>query len=107
MSLATDDDGRQAKPHQNGGQTRTWSAIESGTTMLVGYVSAVAVYQILWPLFGHEVQLTESASVALLMFPVNYVRQYLVRRGFNWLQYRGSAAPIPVVQKSDPSSPFD
>jgi hypothetical protein len=107
MRFATDDDGRNARPRQSNGQTRKWSAIESCSTMLVGYFTAVAVYQLLWPLFGYQVHITESASVALLMFPVNYARQYLVRRAFNWLEHRGGVDPHRVDRGNDPSSPFD
>lgn len=107
MSHATNDEARDANPRRSNGQTRKWSAIESCFTMLVGYFTAVAVYQLLWPLFGYQVHVAESASVALLMFPVNYARQYLVRRAFNWLEYRGGVDPRRVVRKNDPSSPFD
>lgn len=71
------------------GQTRTWSAVESGTTMVVGYVVAIVFYQAIWPMFGYEVKIMESAAVALLMFPINYGRQYAVRRFFNWIQQNG------------------
>ena len=67
-------------------QPRYMSAIESGVTLTAGYLLAIVFYQLIWPAFGHEVQLTESATVALLMFPINYGRQYVVRRAFNWLQ---------------------
>ena len=62
--------------HPSAGQSRTWSAVESGATLFVGYLCAVLFYQIVWPLFGYEVHVADSAAVALLMFPVNYVRQY-------------------------------
>lgn len=103
------DGGRQAPTSENGnGQTRTWSAIESGTTMFVGYLCAVIFYQIVWPLFGYEVQIVDSAAVALLMFPVNYVRQYAVRRAFNWLQLKDNRIPpVRANTKTDASSPFE
>jgi len=107
MSVVSEDGSQEPNPRRGNGQTRKWSAIESCTTMFVGYFTAVAVYQLLWPLFGHEVRVWDSASVALLMFPVNYVRQYLVRRAFNWLENRNGVTPLPVAAKSDPSSPFD
>ena len=71
-------------------QPRHMSAIESGVTLSVGYLLAIVAYQLIWPAFGYEVHVTESATVALLMFPVNYGRQYVVRRAFNWLQSRQS-----------------
>ncbi len=65
-------------------QTKTMSAIESGAQMLIGYVVAVGFYMLIFPLFGYELQIAHGAGIALLMFPVNWGRQYLVRRAFNW-----------------------
>jgi hypothetical protein len=94
------------RPHT--GQSPTWSAIESGTTMFVGYLCAVLFYQIVWPLFGYQVQIADSAAVALLMFPVNYVRQYVVRRAFNWMQHReGNAGGGDAPVTKDVSSPYE
>ena len=98
----------EPQPEKGNGQTRAWSAIESGTTMFIGYLCAVIFYQIVWPLFGYDVQIADSAAIALLMFPVNYVRQYAVRRGFNWLQLKSNrAAPVRARAKTDASSPFE
>ena len=71
-------------------QPRHMSAIESGVSMVSGYLVAILFYQLIWPAFGHPVHIAESATVALLMFPLNYGRQYIVRRAFNWIQARDS-----------------
>ena len=69
-------------------QPRLWSAIEATTQMCIGLMIAVIFYMLIWPLFGHDVSVAASSSVAIMMFPVNFTRQYLVRRIFNSLHRR-------------------
>lgn len=63
-------------------QSRTMSAIEAVTNVLVGYCVAVAVQMAVFPIFGLIVSLSQNFGIGLIFTVVSLVRSYLLRRMF-------------------------
>ncbi len=68
-------------------QTRLVSAIETGTSTLVGYLISVVIGQLfIYPMFGYDVGLMDNAGMTALFVAVSYIRAYGFRRLFSrWL----------------------
>lgn len=75
------------KPRRNG-QTRTDSAIESGSNVLIGYMISVFIGQIIYPMFGYAVSIADNAAMTALFVAASMIRSYTCRRLFNWWQHR-------------------
>ena len=63
-------------------QSRRMSFIEAVTNTAVGYLLAVAVQLVAFPLFGLEVGLSENLAIAVLFTAVSIARSYTLRRVF-------------------------
>jgi len=70
-------------------QTRSWSAIEAVTNVLVGYAVAVLTQLIVFPAVGLSVTLQENLRIGLAFTLVSLARSYLLRRLFERLGMRG------------------
>ena len=68
------------------------SLVEAVTNTVVGYLLAVVVQLVAFPLFGLEVGLSENLAIAVLFTTVSIARSYTLRRLFERLR---RPAPIP------------
>jgi len=73
-------------------QSRRMSLVEATTNTMVGYLLAVAVQLVAFPLFGLDVSLADNIAIALLFTAVSIARSYTLRRLFERLK---RPAPIP------------
>jgi hypothetical protein len=67
------------------------SLVEAVTNTVVGYLLALVVQLIAFPLFGLEVSLADNVAIALLFTAVSIARSYTLRRLFERLR-----RPAPV-----------
>lgn len=65
-------------------QTKTQSFIEAATNTLIGYAISVGVGQIVYPLFGYEVSISDNMGLTAIFVAVSLTRSYVFRRFFNW-----------------------
>lgn len=72
-------------------QSRLHSLAEILVSTLLGYVVAVGLQIVVFPLFGIRVTFTEQNQIGLIFTAVSLVRGYLVRRLFNWLKHKSGA----------------
>ena len=63
-------------------QSRTGSLVEASANVLVGYVLALGIQRLVYPLFGIATTLATDAVIALLFTLVSLARSYLLRRVF-------------------------
>jgi hypothetical protein len=73
-------------------QSRRMSLVEAVTNTMVGYLLALIVQLISFPLFGLEVSLADNLAIALIFTAVSIARSYTLRRLFEQLR---RPAPIP------------
>ena len=73
-------------------QSRRMSLIEAVISTVVGYLLAVVVQLIAFPLFGLVVSLADNIVIALIFTTVSIARSYTLRRLFERLR---RPAPIP------------
>lgn len=64
-------------------QSRMQSALESLTNVAAGYLVALGVQGIVFPLFGIHVTLIQNIGIAAVFTGVSLVRSYMIRRWFN------------------------
>jgi hypothetical protein len=67
-------------------QSRTMSLIEAAANVLVGYVLAVMLQLIAFPLFGIQVSLFSNLALGALFTAASLVRSYALRRLFEALR---------------------
>jgi hypothetical protein len=70
-------------------QPRWLSFVEAVTNIVVGYVLAVVMQIIVFPLFGLYVSLGENLLLGLAFTVVSLARSYTLRRVFNWVSLAG------------------
>lgn len=63
-------------------QSRGGSLSEAAVNVLAGYVLALLVQAIVYPLFGIETSLLTNNALAAIFTAVSLLRSYLVRRAF-------------------------
>lgn len=64
------------------------SLMETTVSTLIGYSVATAANFYILPLFGHKVSLADASWIGVIFTFISMLRGYLVRRMFNWLQWR-------------------
>ena len=64
-------------------QTRKQSLIETTTSVLIGYLVALASQMAIFPIFGIYVPFSDNLLIGLWFTAVSIVRGYAVRRYFN------------------------
>lgn len=69
-------------------QTKKMSLIETLSSVAIGYIISLAAQMIIFPIFGIKVSLTDNLLIGLFFTVVSIVRGYLVRRLFNWINFR-------------------
>jgi len=73
-------------------QSRRMSLVEAATNTVVGYLLAVGVQLLAFPVFGIAVTIADNLVIALLFTTVSIARSYALRRLFERLR---RPAPIP------------
>jgi hypothetical protein len=63
-------------------QSREASLLEAATNVTLGFVLALAMQALLYPLFGISTTIVTDSSIAVAFTLVSLVRSYLVRRAF-------------------------
>lgn len=71
-------------------QPRAWSLVEALTNSAVGYVVAVALQLLLFPLLGLPAKLDMAIVVAAAFTAASVARSYLLRRLFEGLRHARS-----------------
>lgn len=67
-------------------QTRLVSAIEAATNTGIGYFISVLIGQIVYPMFGYQITLSDNAALTAIFVGASYIRSYIFRRMFSkWL----------------------
>ena len=64
------------------------SMVEITSSMVVGFVIAMCLTRVLFPVYGADVSWGSSFNITAIFTVVSFVRGYLVRRFFNWVQIR-------------------
>lgn len=64
------------------------SVIESIVSTIFGYIIAVALYLIVLPLFGYDVNLNQSIVLTAIFALVSTIRGFVIRRLFNLIDRR-------------------
>jgi hypothetical protein len=67
-------------------QSRTMSAVEAVTNVLVGYGIAVVTQVLVFPLFGLTASLGDNLLLGMVFTAVSLIRSYALRRVFNTLR---------------------
>lgn len=67
------------------GQSRSMSLIESIFSVLSGYILTVLIQYLLYPYFGITVPAREAFTISALIVLIAFVKNFLVRRFFNYL----------------------
>ena len=69
-------------------QSRALSFLEATTNVVVGYLLAVIVQMLAFPLFGLMVTLTDSLAIGAIFTVVSLARSFLLRRLFEEIRTR-------------------
>ena len=69
-------------------QSKKMSLIETIVSVLIGYVVSIISQLLLFPMFNIEVSLTDNLLIGLFFTAISIIRGYLVRRLFNWINFR-------------------
>lgn len=72
------------------GQTKRHSLIESGTNITIGYILAVCIQILVYPLFDLEVTLGENIIIAAIFTVASVIRSYVLRRAFNHITVKAT-----------------
>ncbi len=73
------------------GQSRLMSLVEAHVNLIVAFgISWFAQVYLVSRFLGVQISGTQGASMVLLFIVLSFVRQFLLRRLFNFIQVRGS-----------------
>lgn len=68
-------------------QSRLLSAIESLTSTLIGYATAIVTQLIIFPLFGIHIEFHQNLMIGACFTVISLIRGYIIRRFFNGLKF--------------------
>ena len=63
-------------------QSRRMSLVEAATNVIVGYVLAVGMQILIFPMFGIQIALGDQLSIGIAFTGVSLIRGYMLRRLF-------------------------
>lgn len=66
-------------------QSRLMSMVETITNVVFGFMFAVAMQVVIFPLFDIHVTLETNVKMTVCFTILSMARSYLLRRFFNWL----------------------
>lgn len=70
-------------------QSKKYSWFETFANIAVGFCVAYIGQQIIFPIVGLDVVLSQNLTIACFFTVVGIIRMYVTRRVFNWLHARG------------------
>ncbi len=79
---------RQDKEDAKNGQTHLGSVIESVANIVFGFGVAVWANTVVLPWFGFKCSTHQALGIGLIFTAISFVRSYIFRRVFNWIQVR-------------------
>lgn len=71
-------------------QSRLGSFIETLINVAIGYVVALLVQLIVYPLYGASFSLSQNIQIGLIFTAVSVLRGYVIRRWFNARVHRAA-----------------
>lgn len=75
-------------------QSRKASLAESIISTALGFVVSMGILEFVNQVWGLALSLTDNMAITALFTVASVLRQYVVRRGFNWWHHRGEARGI-------------
>ena len=72
-------------------QSRKHSWIEAIANTLIGYLIAICSQLVVFPLLGIPVSFHQNLVIGLIFMGISLVRNYVLRRIFNWIAARTAA----------------
>ena len=70
------------------------SALESMTSVVMGYLLTVFIQYYLFPVFGIVIPLQQTLLISVVIVFASWVKNYLVRRLFNRIYIKNQAAAM-------------
>lgn len=70
------------------GQSRRWSLFEVTTNIVTGSILGMVMNMLILPLWGFTVSVGSAVGIGVVYSAISFVRSYLFRRLFNWLDVR-------------------
>lgn len=72
------------------GQTKIKSIMEVVSSTLIGFATSIITQLLIFPLYDIKVTHGEQFFIAIIFMVVSIIRSYLVRRLFNWIDFKRS-----------------
>lgn len=66
-------------------QSRSGSAIEAATNVILGWMLALVTQALIFPALGLQVMLWQNLALSAVFTAVSFLRSYILRRFFVWL----------------------
>jgi len=66
-------------------QSRSLSAIEAATNVILGWMIALITQALVFPVLGMQVMLWQNLALSGVFTAVSFLRSYVLRRFFVWL----------------------
>jgi hypothetical protein len=66
-------------------QSRSLSAIEAATNVILGWMIALITQALVFPVLGLQVMLWQNLALSGVFTAVSFLRSYVLRRFFVWL----------------------
>ncbi len=66
-------------------QTRSLSAVEAATNVILGWMVALITQVLIFPVLGLQVMLWQNMMLSGVFTTVSFLRSYVLRRLFIWL----------------------
>ena len=67
-------------------QSKLGSAFETGTNTIVGLATSLTLNATVLPMLGFQITHTQNFIMVVVYTTVSIIRQYFLRRFFNWLE---------------------
>lgn len=74
-------------PGKDMGQSKKWSLVETIFGVIIGFIVALLIQLVIFPLFGITTSFGENFTIAGIFTIASIIRGYSVRRFFSWLRH--------------------
>lgn len=69
-------------------QSKKWSLIEATVGVVVGFIVALLLQIIVFPIFDIDTTFGENFTIASIFTVASIIRGYYMRRLFNWMHHK-------------------
>lgn len=69
-------------------QTKKESLLEILISVTIGWLIGFISNMVILPLFGYPISVADSIYISILFTLISIIRGYIVRRYFNWKEYK-------------------